>query len=121
MLWFFRKQNARVQYEIRRQSDGDDFELVITREDGREQIEKFADARAVLERSQLLHDSLIASGWRPPDTAGTTRAIASRATSRRWGKARASPASFSSRGTHAVEPQRTSALIRVCCHAAAGM
>ena len=72
MLWFFRKQNARVQYQIRRQSDGDDFELVITREDGREQIEKFADARAVVERSQLLHDSLIASGWRPPDTAGTS-------------------------------------------------
>ena len=75
MLWFFRKQNARVQYEIRRQSDGDDFELVITREDGREQIEKFADARAVVERSQLLHDSLIASGWRPPETAGTSHAI----------------------------------------------
>ena len=75
MLWFFRKQNARVQYEIRRQSDGDDFELVITREDGREQIEKFADARAVVQRSQLLHDSLIASGWRPPETAGTSPAI----------------------------------------------
>ena len=75
MLWFFRKQNARVQYEIRRESDGDDFELVMTREDGREQIEKFADARAVVERSQLLHDSLIASGWRPPETAGTSREI----------------------------------------------
>ena len=61
--------------EIRRQSDGDDFELVITREDGREQIEKFADARAVVERSQLLHDSLLASGWRPPETAGTSRVI----------------------------------------------
>ena len=75
MLWFFRKQNARVQYEIRRESDGDDFELVITREDGREQIEKFADARAVVDRSQLLHDSLLATGWRPPETAGTSGAI----------------------------------------------
>jgi hypothetical protein len=73
MLWFFRKENARVQYEIRRQTDGDDFELVITREDGRQQIEKYSDARAVAKRSQLLHDSLIASGWRPPETAGTMR------------------------------------------------
>jgi hypothetical protein len=73
MLWFFRKQNARVQYEIRRHSDRDEFELVITREDGRQQIETFADARAAVERSQLLHDSLIASGWRPPEAAGATR------------------------------------------------
>jgi hypothetical protein len=70
MLWFFCKQNARVQYEIRRHSDSDEFELVITRDDGREQIETFADARSVVERSQLLHDSLIASGWRPPEVAG---------------------------------------------------
>ena len=74
MLWFFRKQNARVHYEIRRQSDGDEFELVITREDGREQIETFTNAKAAVERSQLLHDSLIASGWRPPEAAGTVRA-----------------------------------------------
>jgi hypothetical protein len=78
MLWFFRKQNARVQYEIRRQSHGDNFELVITREDGRQQIETFADARAVVERSQLLHDSLIASGWRPPEAAGAVRPTARR-------------------------------------------
>jgi hypothetical protein len=73
MLWFFRKENARVHYEIRREPVGDDFELVITREDGRQQIEKFRDARAVVQRSQLLHDSLIASGWRPPDAAGELR------------------------------------------------
>jgi hypothetical protein len=69
MLWFFQKQDARVHYEIRRQSDGYGFELVITREDGRQQIERFPDARTVAERSRLLHDSLIASGWRPPATA----------------------------------------------------
>jgi hypothetical protein len=71
MLWFFRKQNAHVQYEIRRHGERDEFELVITREDGRQQIETFADARAAVERSQLLHDSLIASGWRPPEAAGS--------------------------------------------------
>ena len=72
MLWFFCKQNARVQYEIRRQSDGDEFELVITR-DGREQIEKFADARAFVERSRLLRESLLASGWSPPEEAAAMR------------------------------------------------
>jgi hypothetical protein len=68
MLWFFEKEDARVHYEIRSQSDGFGLELVITREDGREQIEKYPDARAVSERSRLLHDSLIATGWRPPET-----------------------------------------------------
>jgi hypothetical protein len=76
MLWFFRKQNARVHYEIRREYDGEHYELVITREDGREQIEKFPDARAVVERSQLLHDSLIASGWQPPEASGSLRLTA---------------------------------------------
>ena len=68
MLWFFQRDDARVHYEIRSQSDGDGVELVITREDGREQIETYPDARSVSERSRLLHDSLIATGWRPPNT-----------------------------------------------------
>ena len=66
MFWFFERRDARVHYEIRSQSDGDGVELVITREDGREQIETYPDARSVSQRSRLLHDSLIATGWRPP-------------------------------------------------------
>ena len=66
MLWFFQKQEARIHYEIRRRSDGEDFELVITREDGRQLVEQFPDVHAVAARSRLLHDSLVATGWRTP-------------------------------------------------------
>lgn len=66
MLWFFEKRHARLHYEIRRQTDGLDYELVITFPDGRQEIERFADAAAVMERSQALQHSLVQEGWRPP-------------------------------------------------------
>src|SRR6478735_4321708 len=30
MLWFFEREDARLHYEVRRRTDGDEFELVIT-------------------------------------------------------------------------------------------
>jgi hypothetical protein len=66
MIWFFERQHARLHYEIRRQTDGEAFELVITHPDGREELELFIDSRALIERSQKLQDALLAVGWRPP-------------------------------------------------------
>ncbi len=66
MLWFFEKHHARLHYEIRRQTDGPDYELVITFPDGRQQIESFPNAEAVVQRSVALHDSLMEAGWEPP-------------------------------------------------------
>ena len=54
MLWFFVKHQSTLHYEIRRHSDGDDYELVITHPDGRQ------------ERSDRLQNSLIKAGWQPP-------------------------------------------------------
>ena len=34
MIWFFERHRARLHYEIRRQSDGPAYELVITFPDG---------------------------------------------------------------------------------------
>src|SRR4051794_29589556 len=45
MLWFFERDNARLHYEIRRQSDGPDFELVITGQGGRQRVEQFPRGR----------------------------------------------------------------------------
>ena len=69
MIWFFERQESRLIYEIRRQADGDDYELVVTYPDGRQDVEHFADPHALIERSQSLQDSLRAQGWQPPSTA----------------------------------------------------
>lgn len=66
MLWFFERNHSRLHYEIRRQTDGLDYELVITYPDGRQEVEHYADPGAILERSMRLHRTLVASGWRPP-------------------------------------------------------
>jgi hypothetical protein len=68
MIWFFERQDARLLYEIRRQMDGDDYELVVTFPDGRQEVEQFVDPGALIARSQQLQDSLRAQGWEPPST-----------------------------------------------------
>jgi hypothetical protein len=66
MIWFFQRQQSRLHYEIRRQTDGQDYELVITHPDGHQEIEQYADPSALLERSTRLEHNLIAAGWQPP-------------------------------------------------------
>jgi hypothetical protein len=66
MIWFFQREQDRLHYEIRRQTDGPDFELVITHPDGRQDVERFADPGALLERSSGLEHTLTAEGWQPP-------------------------------------------------------
>ena len=75
MIWFFERHDSRLLYEIRRQVDGDDYELVVTFPDGRQEVEHFADPHALIERSQRLQEALRSQGWEPPSTA---RAAASR-------------------------------------------
>jgi hypothetical protein len=65
MVWFYTKEQARLHYEIRRQSDGPDFELVVTHPDGRQEIERFEDSMKLLNRSQHLQQTLRAEGWQP--------------------------------------------------------
>ena len=70
MIWFFERKTAKLLYEIRRQVDGDDYELVVTFPDGTQEVEYFQDARALIERSQRLQASLRADGWLPPSARG---------------------------------------------------
>jgi hypothetical protein len=69
MIWFFERQTSRLLYEIRRQADGDDYELVVTFPDGTQEVEKFKDAVTLIERSHRLQESLKAEGWVPPTSA----------------------------------------------------
>jgi hypothetical protein len=66
MIWFFERDDSRLLYEIRRQADGDDYELVVTFPDGRQELEQFGDAHALIERSQRLQEALRAQGWASP-------------------------------------------------------
>ena len=66
MIWFFERQTSRLLYEIRRQVDGHDYELVVTFPDGRQEVEQFKDAISLIERSLRLQESLRADGWVPP-------------------------------------------------------
>ena len=66
MIWFFEKHRSRLLYEIRRQVDGNDYELVVTFPDGLQEVEQFVDASALIERSQRLQETLRADGWAPP-------------------------------------------------------
>ena len=68
MLWFFERDAARLLYEIRRQVDGDDYELVLTFPDGRQEVEKYHDPHSLIERSQHLQEALRKQGWAPPTT-----------------------------------------------------
>jgi hypothetical protein len=66
MIWFYERQQSRLHYEIRRQTDGHAYELVITHPDGSQELEQYADPLALLERSQDLQDRLLSAGWLPP-------------------------------------------------------
>jgi hypothetical protein len=66
MIWFFERKDARLLYEIRRHAEGDDYELVVTFPDGRQEVEKYEDPQALIERSKRLQQALRAQGWAPP-------------------------------------------------------
>jgi hypothetical protein len=66
MIWFFERQHSRLHYEIRRQTDGHAYELVITHPDGHQEVEQFSDPIELLDRSHQLQTSLRAEGWQPP-------------------------------------------------------
>jgi hypothetical protein len=65
MLWFFARHEAQLHYEIRRQQDSDDYEIVITHPDGRQEIEQYSDTSRLLRRSADIQETLRADGWQP--------------------------------------------------------
>lgn len=66
MIWFFERHHSRLLYEIRRQVDGNDYELVVTFPDGRQEVEQFDNPHALIQRSERLQEHLRAEGWAPP-------------------------------------------------------
>lgn len=66
MIWFFERQQRRLHYEIRRQTDGDDYEIVICHPDGRLEVERYSDPAELAQRFHALRHSLISEGWTAP-------------------------------------------------------
>ena len=73
MLWFFEKQDIWLHYEIRRQADGDAYELVITHPDGRQDVERYGRPGDVVERSKHLQEELTEAGWHDARARGKQR------------------------------------------------
>ena len=78
MIWFFERQHSKLRYEVRRQPDGHDYELVITGPDGSQNIEQYADALTLLDRMQALERALRADGWHAPVVGAAWRSVTSR-------------------------------------------
>lgn len=70
MIWFFEREDSRLRYEIRRQADGHDYELVITRPDGQQDVECYVDPLELLHRTEDLQRSLREEGWSVPAPRG---------------------------------------------------
>jgi len=83
MIWFFERRRAWLHYEIRRQTDGPNYELVVTYPDGRQEIEQYGDSAAVAERANSLERSLIDDGWAPPPVGSRAAGRSGRAGHRR--------------------------------------
>jgi len=64
MIWFVRRERARLHYEIRQGSDEPGYELIVTYPDGSQRVERYPEARRAVERSCRLRSELIGEGWR---------------------------------------------------------
>lgn len=65
MIWFFTRDSAQVDIEVRRLPDGRLFELVIDYPDGSEEVERFRNPRKLVNRTLLIQQRLIHDGWVP--------------------------------------------------------
>lgn len=64
MVWFFEREGARLEYEIRQERRGEPFEVAI-RNAQRKRLERVENPSELLRRSAALWAALLATGWRP--------------------------------------------------------
>jgi hypothetical protein len=65
MIWFFTRDSAQVNIEVRRAPDAGGFELVVDYPDGSEGVERFQDGRKLVERTLAVQRRLMREGWTP--------------------------------------------------------
>ena len=82
MIWFFTRDSAQVDIEVRRVPDAGLFELVIDYPDGSEGVERFRDPRKLVERTLAVQHRLIRNGWTPTGPGNHPRSHAARPAAR---------------------------------------
>ena len=73
MVWFFERESERLQYEIRREHEGDGYELVIRASADEKTVQRVASPSELIERSQDVWTFLLDGGWRPLDSQAPPR------------------------------------------------
>jgi hypothetical protein len=66
MIWVFERAREQLRCEIRRETTGLGFELIVTNPDGSQRMERFGETSALIKRSLDLQMELIDAGWRAP-------------------------------------------------------
>ncbi len=66
MIWVFERAREQLRCEIRRETAGQGFELIVTNPDGSQRMERFGETSALIKRSLDLQMELIEAGWRAP-------------------------------------------------------
>jgi len=66
MFWFFERKGEHLRCEIRSQIEGDRYDLIITKPDGTESIERFTDSKDLECRTIELERLLLTAGWSGP-------------------------------------------------------
>jgi hypothetical protein len=66
MLWIFERKGEHMRCEIHRDSEGSGYEMIVTRADGSQVMERFDETDALIRRTLEFQRELMETGWRQP-------------------------------------------------------
>ena len=66
MLWIFERSGEQMRCEIRRDSAGAGYEMIVTSADGSQRMERFEETTTLIKRTMDFQRDLLETGWRQP-------------------------------------------------------
>ena len=66
MLWIFQREGEQMTCEIRREGAGVGYEMIVTRPDGSQRMERFEETNDLIKRTLEFQRELMETGWRQP-------------------------------------------------------
>ena len=66
MLWIFQREGEQMTCEIRREGAGTGYEMIVTRPDGSQRMERFDQTNDLIKRTLEFQRELMESGWKQP-------------------------------------------------------
>ncbi len=67
MFYFFRRGAASIRCEVRTDSGGDGYELIVDRPDAMVRVERFGEPPDLNRRWREIEQGLISEGWHGPN------------------------------------------------------